>query len=120
MFERSRRRLHASIHLMSYRTALHEDDRVVTVLACDGCRQADYKSGFSLAYYLLETVRRQVMALVDNHMAVLGDTVIDYALSDETLNYGDVDVSSRRLRPPPIRPIDFAGISRNVDSRSTH
>jgi len=95
MFERSRRRLHASIHLMSDRTALHEDDRMVTVLACDGCRQADYKSGFGLAYYLLETVRRQVMALVDNHMAVLGDAVIDHALSDETLNYADVDVSSR-------------------------
>jgi hypothetical protein len=48
-----------------------------------------------LAWRLLETVRRQVMALVDNHMAVLGDAVIDHALSDETLNYADVDVSSR-------------------------
>src|SRR5262249_46921802 len=95
MFERSRRRLHASIHLMSDRTALHEDDRMVTVLARDGCRQADCESGFGPAYYLLKAVRRQVMALVDNHMAVLGDAVIGHALSDETLKYADVDVSSR-------------------------
>ena len=78
---------------MSNRTALHEDDRMVAVLACDGCRQANDESGFGLACHLLETVRRQVMALVDDHMAVLGDAVIDYAFADETLNDADVNLS---------------------------
>ena len=82
---------------MSNRTALHEDDRMVTVLACDGCRQANDKSGFGLAYHLLETVRRQVMALIDDHMAVLSDAVIYYAFSDETLNDADVNLSSRSI-----------------------
>src|SRR4029078_8968696 len=77
MFERSRRRLRARIDLMSALTARHEDDRMVTVLACDGCRQADYKSGFGLAYYLLETVGRQVMALVENHLAVMGARLLN-------------------------------------------
>jgi hypothetical protein len=77
--------------------ALHEDDRMVTVLACDGCRQADDESGFSLACHLFETVRRQMVAFVDYHMAVLGDTVIDYALPDETLNDGDVNPSGRSI-----------------------
>ena len=82
---------------MPNRTALHEDDRMVAVLACDGCRQANDKSGFGLAYHLLETVRRQVMALIDDHMAVLSDAVIHDAFSDETLNDADINLSSRAI-----------------------
>src|SRR5262245_39865121 len=95
VFERPRSGLCARIYLMSNRATLHEDDRMVTVLACDGRRQADDESCFGLACDLFETVRRQMVALVDDHMAVLGHSVIDDALSDETLNYADVDVSSR-------------------------
>ena len=51
----------------------------------------DNESSFGLAYHLLETVRRQVMALVDDHMAVVGDQVIDHALPDEALNDTDVE-----------------------------
>jgi hypothetical protein len=95
VFERPRRGLGARIYLMSNRAALHEDDRMVTVLACDGRRQADDESCFGLACDLFETVRRQMVALVDDHMAVLGDSVIDDALSNETLNSADVNLSSR-------------------------
>jgi hypothetical protein len=79
--------------------ALHENDRMVAVLACDGRRQANDKSGLGLAYHLLETVRRQVMALVDDDMAVVGDAVVDHAPSDETLNNADVNLSSRSISP---------------------
>ncbi len=82
---------------MSNRTALHEDDRVMAVLARDGCRQANDKSGFGLAYHLLETVRRQVMALINDHMAVFSDAVIHDAFSDETLNDADINLSSRAI-----------------------
>jgi hypothetical protein len=82
---------------MSNWTALHEDDRLVTVLACDGCRQANDKSGFGLAYDLLEAVRRQMVTLVDDDVTVLGDAVIDHVLSHETLNDGDVNLSSRSV-----------------------
>jgi hypothetical protein len=61
--------------------ALHEDDRMVTILACDGCRQAKEESGLGLAYNLFETVRRQMVAFVDDHVAVIGDEVSDHALA---------------------------------------
>jgi hypothetical protein len=61
--------------------ALHEDDRMVTVLACDGCRQTNDESRLGSAYHLLETVSRQVMALINDHMAVLSDAVIYHAFS---------------------------------------
>jgi hypothetical protein len=49
MLEGTRCRLRAGIYLMSNWTALHEDDRMVTILACDGCRQAKDESGLRLA-----------------------------------------------------------------------
>jgi hypothetical protein len=95
MLEGARRRLCASIYLMSNRTALHEDDRMVTVLACDSCRQAKDESGPGLTRNLFETVRRQMVAFVNDHVAVIGDEVSDHALADETLNDADVNPSGR-------------------------
>ena len=68
---------------------------MVAVLACDCCRQSDDESGLGLACHPLETVRRQVMALVDDDMTVLGDAVSHDALPNETLDNADVNVSSR-------------------------
>lgn len=95
MLEGARRGLCTGIDLVSNRTALHEDDRIVTILACDGCRQAKYELGPCLACNLFETVRRQMVAFVDDHVAVIGDEVSDHALADEALNDADVDPSSR-------------------------
>ena len=53
------------------------------------------ESGFGLACNLFETVRRQMVAFVDDHVAVIGDEVIDHALADETLNDADVNPSGR-------------------------
>jgi hypothetical protein len=39
VLERARGRLCAGVYLMSNRTALHEDDRMVAVLACDSSRK---------------------------------------------------------------------------------
>ena len=58
VLERARCRLCTSINLMSNWAALHKDDRMVTILACDRRRQANNEAGFGLAYDLLETVRR--------------------------------------------------------------
>ena len=57
MLEGAKRGLCAGIYLMSNRPALHEDDRMVTILACDGCRQANDESGLGLADNPFETVR---------------------------------------------------------------
>src|SRR5688572_14809029 len=82
---------------MSNRAALHEDNRMVPVLACDGCRQTNDEAASGVAYHLLETVSRQVMALVDNHVAVLGDAVVSCAFSEQTLKDADVNQSSRSI-----------------------
>jgi hypothetical protein len=52
-------------------------------------------SGLGLACNLFETVRRQVVAFVDDHVAVVGDDVSDQPVADETLNNADVNRSSR-------------------------
>ena len=44
--------------------------------------------------HLLETVRRQMVAFVDDRGRI-GDEVSDYALADETLNDADVNPPSR-------------------------
>jgi hypothetical protein len=64
MLEWARRGLCASIDLMSNRTALHEDDRMVIILAYDGGRQAKDESGLGVPCNLFETVRRQMVAFV--------------------------------------------------------
>ncbi len=58
-------------------------------------RQPHHESGFGPAWHLLETVCRQVMTFVDNHVPVLGDAGIDNTVPDQTLNDGDVEHPSR-------------------------
>ena len=99
VLERPRGRLRPRVDAMPDRSALHEDDRMVTVLARDGRRQPDDESGLGLARDLLEAVRRQVMTLVDDQVAVVGHAIIDDALPDEALNDRDVEQSGRPASP---------------------
>jgi hypothetical protein len=73
---------------------------MVAVLAFHGRRQPDDEPRFGPARHLLEALSRQMMALVDDQLAVVGDLVGDYALVDEALNEGDVDL--------PVRPSSSA------------
>jgi len=78
MLEWASRRLCARIDLMSNRTALHEDDRMVTILACDGGRQAKHESGLGAPCNLFESARRQMVAFIDDHVAIIGDEISDH------------------------------------------
>src|SRR5262245_5177524 len=95
VFEWAGCRLSASIYLMSNRAALHEDDWMVTILACDSCRQTKDESVLRLPCYLFETMRREMVAFVDDHVAVIRHDVGDHALADETLHDADIDPPSR-------------------------
>ncbi len=95
MLECSRGCLCPRVHSMPDRSALHEDDGMVPVLACNGRRQPYDESGLGWARAQLEAVGRQVMTLVNDQMAVLGHAVINHALPDETLNDGDVEQPGR-------------------------
>ena len=95
VLERTCRRLRSRVHSMPHRTALHEDDRMVAVLARDSRGQPQDESRLGLTRHLLEAVGRQVMAFVDDQMAVLGDAIVNDTLPDETLNDGDVEQPGR-------------------------
>ena len=71
MLERARRRLRSAF--TRWRTGPHCMKMIgmVAVLARDGRGQPSDESRFGLARHLLEAVRRQVMALVDDQMAVV-------------------------------------------------
>jgi hypothetical protein len=75
--------------------ALHEDDWMVAVLPRDSCGQPDDESGLSLSHNLLEAVCRKMMALIDDHLAVITNTVIDDTLSNQALNDRDIKPSCR-------------------------
>ena len=91
MLERTRSRLCLGIDAVSNRTALHEDDGVVAVLASDGRGQSKNEPRLRLPGHLFETVRGEVVALVDDEMAVPIHAIVDHAFLDETLNDGHVD-----------------------------
>ena len=70
---------------------------------------------------LLKAVRRQMVAFVDDHLPVVANAVVHDTFANEALNDGHIEQTRSVLfRPPPIRPIDFAGRSRNAARRSTH
>lgn len=75
----------------SHRAALHEDDRVMPVLAGYGRRQAEDVFRLAAPGHRLEADRRQMVAFVDDQMAVLADDVIDLALAGQTLDDRNVD-----------------------------
>ena len=68
--ERPQGGLRLRINAMPYRPALHEDDRLMTVLARDGRRQSEHESSLRAAGDLFEAVGRQMVALIDDQMTV--------------------------------------------------
>jgi len=142
-------RLNLGADSMPDRAALHEDDRVMTVLPSDGGGEAKHIPGPGPSCNLFEAVRRQMMALVHDELAILGHAVVHPPsragalaarsgeawpeLADWTgerrpatplrtrlwMSATSINPVGLRL-PPPIRPIRIRGIPRNVDRRSTH
>ena len=74
------------IDTMSDRSALHEDDRMMPVLATDRRGQARDELGFCLPHNLLETVSRHMVALVDDDVSVRSHTIAHDSFVYEALN----------------------------------
>ena len=91
MLERARRALGSRIHAVPNGPALHEDDRMMAVLAGHGCGQAYNEPGLGLARHALEALRGDVVTFIDDHVSVLADAVIDDALANKAVNNGDVE-----------------------------
>jgi hypothetical protein len=74
-------------------TALHKDDGMVPVLAGDGGGETEDEFGLGPADREFETLRREMVAFIDDDVSVVGDEVFDDALTDEALDHDDVDLS---------------------------
>ena len=91
MGERPAGRLPPGIHAMSDGAALHEQGRVLAILSRHGCRQPGDVLRLGSVGDLRETGRRDVVAFVHHHVAVVRDAVVHLPVPDQALNHGDVD-----------------------------
>ena len=87
--------LRSGMNLMPYGAALHEDDGMVPVFSGDGCRQTDDIARLRSARDKLKTRRRQVVAFVDDQLAVVSHDVVDLAVSDQALDQSHVNHARR-------------------------
>ena len=94
--ERPRRGLRFRVHPVTDRPTLHEDDRVMAILAGYRGRQSQDVARLGSARDELEADGREMMTLVDNQVAVIGNKVADLAVANEALDQRDVD-STRGL-----------------------
>ena len=91
MLERASRGLFLGIDTMAHGAALHEDDRMVPVLARHSCGQPGNKFRLCPTSHLLKAVGRQMVAFVNDQMAVFGYTVVNDAFAYQALNERDVN-----------------------------
>ena len=87
--------LHLCIDAMAHRSTLHENDRLMAVLACDGSGQPGDELRPGVPDDLLKTVRRQMVAFVDDDMAVRRDQVIHRAFACQALDDCHVNRAGR-------------------------
>src|SRR6185436_3312342 len=88
-------RLRLRVHTMPHRAALHEDDRMMAILPRDRCRQSSDEPRFRSPDNLFEAVCRQMVTLIDDHMTVFTNAIIDDALVSETLDDRDIQGARR-------------------------
>src|SRR5262249_12811437 len=94
------------IHPIPDSPALHQDDRMMTVLTKWRSRQTEHVTRPHLAQDLFETERGKVMALIDDHLPIFSYDVVHHALAIQALEKRDVDRASR----PPATRTDLANI----------
>ena len=75
---------------------------MVAVLAGNRRRQSDDESRLGLAHDLFEALGGQMVTLVHDHVSVVGDAIVHYALSHEALNNRHID-ATRQLDSAPLR-----------------
>src|SRR5215469_3602223 len=91
MFKGTGRGLFLGVDTITDGAALHEDDRVVTVLPRHGCGQPGNKLRLCPTSNLLKTAGGQMMTFVNNQMAVFSYTVVHGAPARQTLNERDIN-----------------------------
>ena len=95
MLKWPRCRLIAGIDPITNGTALHQNDRMMTVLAHRGRSQAKNIPRFDLSQHLFKTEGGEMMAFVHDDLAVSGHQIIHHMFAAEALYYRHVDQASR-------------------------
>jgi hypothetical protein len=90
---------------MPNRAALHEDNRMVAILSRDSGGEAKNELRLRTSDNLFEAMRGEMMAFVNDQMSILRNTIVDDALSDQTLDHSDIN-SSCRLAVASSDPAD--------------
>ena len=67
-------------------SALHENDRMMTILPGECCRKSQYILAFALANHRFKGESTQMMTLIRNHHAIVADNIIDGSFLHQTLN----------------------------------
>ena len=102
MSERPKRRLLPGVDAVAHRAALHENDRVMAVLARDRGGEAGDVACLGTAGDQFKAARREMVALIHHQVAVRSNTVMHDTLPHQALDEGHVDpageASSGRLR----------------------
>ncbi len=111
MIERPSRRLAPGIDGEAHRAELHLGDRVKAVPPARRGRQPGNEAGLHLGQYSLEGHGRDVVALVDDDMAVRRDQVVDAARARETLDH-------RHVQPPIGRMLAGADLANSLGSEA--
>jgi hypothetical protein len=75
----------ARAEIEPHRAALHEYDRMVTVLAVGRRSHAKHVFGFDLLHDLLKAESRNVVAFINNDVSVFGDKVLNFAFTLQAL-----------------------------------
>jgi hypothetical protein len=92
----------ARVHDVTDGPALHVDDRLVAVTAVRRRRQPGHVPGLHCGEHTLERERREMMALVDDHVTVGGDDVVHVTVTHQTLHRRDAE----NARRPALSPAD--------------
>ena len=79
-------RLLFGVNPVSYRPALHENNRMVAVLAAHGGRETSNILGLGPSGNLLETGGCYMMALIHNKMPIVANQIIHHTFAHKTLN----------------------------------
>ena len=90
-------RLGARVNLIADRTALHRDDRLVTVLPFGRCSQSVNKFLVEFTEYFLEGERRDMMTFVYYHHTVIFDKPYYLVAADNRLYIFDHGYPSEKL-----------------------
>ncbi len=104
MLEGAPRRLALRVYREPDGPALHVDDRLVSVAPVGRGGEARDVPGLHLAQNALEGSRGHVMTLVDDHVTVGRDDVVDGPIAHEALEHGHIEATAGRPLSAPDLP----------------